>query len=147
MNRIKKIFINIAVYVLIVGGTVFGLPKILAWSLGTSYPMAAITSGSMWPVLKEGDLVLIKAVTREEVGIGDIIVYRNKPNSGFTIHRVLRLDQDQIVTKGDANFNEDQPIVYESIVGRALTLGGKPLRLPYLGLITVLANKTYEGGQ
>ena len=49
-------------YVVIVGGTVVGLPKALSWYLETPYPMAAITSGSMWPVLKEGDIVFVQGV-------------------------------------------------------------------------------------
>ena len=39
----------------------------LSWYLDTPYPMAAITSGSMWPVLKEGSLVFIKSVKKKKL--------------------------------------------------------------------------------
>src|SRR3990167_8864143 len=102
-----KIIGNIVIYIVIVLGLIFGLPKFLSWALDTPYPMAAITSGSMWPALKKGDLVLIEGVEKNELKTGDIIVFENKERKNFTIHRVVDLSEDKIVTKGDANFNED----------------------------------------
>ena len=137
----KKI-LNAAIYFVIIFGIVFGLPKFLSWSLHTPYPMAAITSGSMWPVLGEGDLVFVQGVSgKEELKIGDVIVYRNKVNNTFTIHRIVKMNEDTLVTKGDANFNEDAPTSYSGVVGKALVLfGDKPFHIPYLGSITVFAN-------
>ncbi len=135
----KSFFINLIIYIAIIGGVVFGFPKALSWYLDTPYPMAAITSGSMWPVLKEGSLVFIKSVKKEEVKIGDIIVYRN--SNGFTIHRVVELGEKDLTTKGDANFQKDVSIKYEDIIGKTLTVFGRPAAIPYLGLISVAANK------
>lgn len=134
--------LNAAIYFVIIFGIVFGLPKFLSWSLHTSYPMAAITSGSMWPVLGEGDLVFVQGISgKEELKIGDVIVYRNKVNNTFTIHRIVKMNEDTLVTKGDANFNEDAPTPYSDVVGKALVLfGDKPFHIPYLGSITVFAN-------
>ncbi len=131
--------INFLIYVLIFGGVVFGLPRALSSALNTPYPMAAITSGSMWSALKEGDLVLIQGVPKDEIRVGDIVVYRNGTGGGFTIHRVVRLEEETLVTKGDANFSEDAPVRYESLVGKNLTFFGRPVRLPYLGSITMIA--------
>ena len=83
----KSFIINLIIYIAIIGGVVFGFPSALSWYLDTPYPMAAITSGSMWPVLKEGSLVFIKFVEKSEIEVGDIVVYRN--NKEFTIHRVV----------------------------------------------------------
>lgn len=144
VGKTKKIIrsaINAGTYVLIIAVVVFGLPKFLAWSLNTPYPMAAITSGSMWPVLKEGDLVFIQGVDRGDLKVGDVIVYRNKDNSGFTIHRIVELEPDELVTKGDANFTNDAPVKYESVVGRTYRIFGKYARLPYLGFVTVYATR------
>ena len=104
--------------------------------------MAAITSGSMWPVLSEGDLVFVKGVyEKEDLKVGDIVVYRNKVNNTFTIHRIVKLNGDTFVTKGDANFGEDAPALYSDVIGKALVLlGDKPFHIPYLGSITVFAN-------
>lgn len=139
MKSFLKFLLNIAIYIGIVAGLLFGLPRFLAWKLGTPYPMAAITSGSMWPALHEGDLIFIEGVKKEELAVGDVVVWRN-PN-GFTIHRVLELGEDTFVTKGDANFTEDAPVKYEDIVGRTYQVFGKDARLPYLGMISVYANQ------
>ncbi len=140
----KKFLFNLIIYIVIVGGLVWGLPKFLSWSLNTPYPMAAITSGSMWPVLNEGDLVFIKGVPREVLKVGDVIVFRNEGGPGFTIHRIVELDEKMLTTKGDANFDNDAPVKYESVVGRAVTWGKNPVHIPYLGSITVAANNLRE---
>ena len=139
-GRGKRKVLDAIVYFVIFFGIILGLPKFLTWSLNTPYPMAAITSGSMWPALKEGDLVFVKGIKKEELAIDDIIVYRNKVNNTFTIHRVVKLNADTVVTKGDGNFGEDSPALYGDIMGRALTVFGKPVHIPYLGSITVFAN-------
>lgn len=136
-----RVILNLLVYVLIVGGIVFGLPKFLTWKLQTNYPMAAITSGSMWPVLKEGDLVFIEGVKdKSQIQIGDIIVFKNRVNNNLTIHRVVKMNEDDLVTKGDANFNEDAPTVYSDVIGKTFNLNEKPLRVPLLGSVTVFAS-------
>ena len=135
MKSIGKFFLNVVIYVAIVAGIVWGIPKFLSWKLGTDYPIASITSGSMWPVLKEGDLVFIEKVAKEELAIGDIVVWVNP--KGFTIHRVVKLNEDTLVTRGDANFKDDPPVPYNDLVGRTYEILGWPARIPYLGYITV----------
>ncbi len=134
----RNFIINLIIYIAIVGGVVIGFPRALSWYLDTPYPMAAITSGSMWPVLKEGSLVFIKSVDKSEIEVGDIIVYRN--DKGFTIHRVAELRENDLTTKGDANFQKDAPVKYEDIIGKTLTVFNRPVVIPYLGMITVMAN-------
>lgn len=144
-----KAFLDFMVYVVIVGVIVFGLPRFLVWKLGTNYPMAAITSGSMWPVLKTGDLVFIQGVKdRSEISEGNIIVFQNRVNNTLTIHRVIKLGETKITTKGDANFTEDAPVDYADVIGKALTWGkGVPVRIPYLGSVTVFANEFLKKGK
>lgn len=144
MNRALRFISNLLIYVLIIGGVVYGLPKFLVWFLDTPYPLAAITSGSMWPVLNEGDLVFIRGVKKFDLRVGDIIVYRQLSSDGqergFVIHRIAKLEDARLVTKGDANFDPDPPISYDQVVGRSVSWGGRILHLPYLGSITVFAN-------
>ena len=139
MKKFLKVLREIVIYVLIVLILIYGLPKFLAYSLDTEYPMASITSSSMWPVLKEGDLVLIKGIDKEELAIGDVVVYSNE--RGFTIHRIVKLNEKTLITKGDANNVNDNPVAYEQVIGRVVELRGHPLRVPYLGKISVLLRK------
>ena len=136
LKRVAKILLETAVYVGIVIGILWGVPNLLSKTLGTEYPIAAITSGSMWPVLKQNYIVLIKAVPKETLAVGDIVVWQNE--RGFTIHRIITLNTDTLVTKGDANFTSDDPIAYSDIVGRTVMFGSKPFRIPFLGSVAVL---------
>src|SRR3989344_7431558 len=102
MKSVLKFFLNVLVYALIGGGVVWGAPRFLSWKLGTEYPIASITSGSMWPSLHRGDMIFIEAVSREELSAGDVVVWSNP--GGFTIHRLVAPRGTTFVQKGDANF-------------------------------------------
>jgi signal peptidase I len=141
MRTIFRFFFNVVVYVAIVGAIVWGAPKFLSWKFGTQYPIAAITSGSMWPELKTGDMVLIEAIPKEDLKVGDVIVWQVKNSPNFTIHRVLKLNEKTLVTKGDANFEPDDPISYDQVVGRTVTFRGRQMRIPYIGYLTIKASK------
>ena len=139
MNHFARFILNFFIYIAIVGGLIFGLPRFLSWSLQR-------------PVLNEGDLVFIQGgQALADLKTGDIIVWRGVDGQGFTIHRIAKLNGSQITTKGDANFNADSPIEYDQVVGRALTWparlaggGNKPVHIPYLGSITVLASNLQQ---
>lgn len=131
--------VSMLVYVLITGGILFGVPRGLSLALNTDFPMAAITSGSMWPELKVGNLVFIEGINGRDAEIGDIVVFSNENNT-FTIHRVAELKKNTLITKGDANFKDDKPVPYENVIGRTVSLFGKPLSIPYIGSITVFAS-------
>ena len=140
MNKLLKNLIGWILYLAVLVGLVYGIPKGLALLLKTDYPLASITSGSMWPALKKGDLVVIKGIeNKEEIQVGDIIVYKNQ--KGFTIHRVTKISSETVTTKGDANNVYDPPVEYEEIIGKALTFNQKPLRIPLIGSVSLLINK------
>lgn len=139
-KKIIKDTIGWILYIAFLIGLVYGVPKGLAYYLETDYPMASITSGSMWPVLKKGDLIFIKGIdSRDEVRKGDIIVYQNP--KGFTIHRIIELREDTLVTKGDANNVSDSPISYNDIIGKTVDWNDKPFRIPFLGSVGLLINR------
>ncbi|OGM09337.1 signal peptidase I [Candidatus Woesebacteria bacterium RBG_13_36_22] len=141
-RKIIKKTIGWVLYVGILIGLIIGIPKGLSYVLDSDHPMASITSGSMWPSLKKGDLVFIKGIeNKDEIKQGDIIVYKNA--KGFTIHRVAQLNEETVVTKGDANNTSDAPVRYEDIVGKTVTYSSnKPIRIPFLGSISILINKS-----
>jgi signal peptidase I len=83
--------------------------------------------------------VLIKGVeSKSDIKIGDIIVYQNR--KGFTIHRVIKINDETVTTKGDANNISDAPVKYKEIIGKTFMLGDKPLRIPMLGNISIKIN-------
>lgn len=139
MKPIIKKIIGWVVYLAILAVLIYGIPKALVFALKTQYPMASITSGSMWPSLKKGDLVFIKGISgKQDIQINDIVVYRN--NQGFTIHRVIGLDETTLTTKGDANNTPDNPVSYSEVIGKTVSFGEKPFRVPMLGMVSILFN-------
>ena len=134
----KNLFIFIT-YLVVVIMIALSVPRVLSWALGTPYPMAAITSQSMWPVLKRGDLVFVRKVALDDLKQGDVVVYRTEQS--FIIHRVIKKGKGTITTKGDASVEADQPIEFGSIVGAVPVIRGKLVKIPYLGRIALYANK------
>ena len=51
------------------------------------------------------------------------------------------MNEDNLVTKGDANNVKDKPIKYEEVIGKTLTINNKPFRIPFLGTIGLFVNK------
>jgi signal peptidase I len=140
-----------AIYIGIIILIIVFTPRILSWALGTQYPMAAVTSSSMWPTLKKGDLVFLKGVDKpEDLRVGDIIGFE-LDDGGFAIHRVFDIDGDRITTKGDANGEPDPPISFDQVIGRMPKIGGWLVKVPYLGNLDILigpifGGKTSDGG-
>ena len=146
IKNIIKVILEWLIYAAIFFVIVWGTPKALAKILHTQYPIAAITSSSMWPVLKEGDITLVKGISgKDEIEIGDIVVFSNPPgNSGqirFTIHRVVKKGETTFTTKGDANNVDDKPTAYDKLIGKAVEIRGKPIRIPYLGKLSQIWKK------
>lgn len=134
----RRIFIGavkLILYVAFVAAAIYFLPKVLAKSLHTNYPLATITSGSMWPALNVNDLILMKGISADQAQVGQVIVFKNV-EQGFTIHRLIRIQDDgKLVTKGDANDIEDPSITGSDVIGRIVYIGHSPLHIPYLGII------------
>jgi len=140
MNKTIQSILGWIVYLALLVGLVWGTPKALSYVLKSEYPMAAITSGSMWPALQKGDMVFIKGIQgRDEFEVGDIVVYENP--QGFTIHRVVEKLENTVITKGDANNAQDTPVKYEDIIGKTVEFRGKPLKIPLLGNVSIMLNK------
>lgn len=76
--------------------------------------MAVVLSGSMEPVLSIDDLIIVKS--DNEFRVGDVIVYQN--NNRLVVHRIVSIDDEEIITKGDANDAEDKPILLENVKGK-----------------------------
>ena len=108
--------------------------------LGNKMPMpfgygaAVVLSGSMEPTFSKDDLILVKKT--DNIAIGDIVVYQS--NNSLVVHRVVSIDDDVVITKGDANNIEDSSFDKSAIKGVVIGC------IPGLGII-VNAIKTPAG--
>lgn len=80
------------------------------------YGMAVILSGSMEPVMSTGDLILVHETNNYEVD--DVVVFQE--GSTLITHRIVSMNEDEIITKGDANNAEDNPIALGNIRGEVI---------------------------
>src|SRR5215216_6941816 len=60
-----------------------------------------VNGNSMEPGFHRGDLVIIQ--TASIYNVGDIVTYRNGELNAFVIHRIIGIEQDHYIFKGDNN--------------------------------------------
>ena len=80
------------------------------------YGMAVVLTGSMEPRLSEDDLIIIKETN--DYKIDDIVVFQDRYT--LVVHRIISIDGDTVITKGDANDSEDAPIKIDQIKGEVI---------------------------
>ncbi|MDP3900569.1 MAG: signal peptidase I [bacterium] len=130
------------IYLAIFFAIVYGTPTVLSKILRTEYPIASITSSSMWPALKQGDVVFIQGASgKDDIQVGNVVVFINDISgpdgqASFTIHRVIKINDRTFQTKGDANNIDDAPTPYEKLIGKTVEFRGQTLRIPYLGKLS-----------
>ena len=103
-----------------------------ATPLGVSY----VYSDSMEPTISTGDGFVV--VPADDADPGDVVTFWSDERGEYVTHRVVEETDSGYVTKGDNNPVIDQatghPRVRQSDVeGTVLTLGGKPVTVPYVG--------------
>ncbi len=104
-------------------------PTVLGWRA------ALITSGSMEPGIRAGDLVMLVPIDADGVARsslkGAVVQVNNPVRPGqLLVHRVIGKDpKGALITKGDANANRDYAPVQPSQV-----LGVARIRVPFAGL-------------
>jgi signal peptidase I len=93
---------------------------LLFWAYFVQANTRRVDGTSMLPTLEGGDLVVIQGVSVSDVHVGDIIVYGPPcSNTGSSvIHRVVSINSQGLVTKGDNNPDTD---IAETIAATPIT--------------------------
>jgi len=133
MKIIKRLFLTIVV--LLLGGLLlfnvynFINIKVLKKDLTSvfGYSLLEVVSGSMEPTIHVGDLILID--TKDSAyHVNDIVTFKDV-NGDFVTHRILHIEEGEMVTKGDNNNTEDSAMSTKDIVGKYL------FRIPNAGKV------------
>ena len=89
-----------------------------------------IVSGSMEPALEVGDLALVRLGVPADLPVGSVVAFRL--NSTIVVHRLVGVEGERLVTKGDANPEPDPfPVYRRSLLG--VVVG----RIPRVGLLAL----------
>ena len=103
---------------------------------------ALVVGHSMEPALRTGDVVLTREVSDDRVAVGDIVRF-NKGNT-TVVHRVKEVyasgGTTWIVTKGDANNVNDDPITADQVDGEVL------LTIPKIGWVGIFVRNAAASG-
>ena len=123
MKKVIKTVIRILLLAIAAAVVGFGVYSVNAERLtGNSLPMpfgfggAVVLSGSMEPTLSVGDLLLV--VPSEQYEVSEVVVYQE--GQSLVVHRIMRIDGESAVTKGDDNTGEDDPILLTQIKGKVI---------------------------
>ncbi len=77
------------------------------------------TGRSMYPSIREGELITVEPVAASDVKLADIVLYRSE--RGLIAHRVVEIasrDSRVFRLRGDASLSCDRPVAAEQILGR-----------------------------
>lgn len=92
---------------------------VVALAIGLGWTSAVLTSGSMSPLIRAGDVVVASPDNGRGLGPGTVVVFSDPARSGLLTHRIESVNPDgSYVTYGDANRQPDStPLRPEQVVG------------------------------
>lgn len=77
-----------------------------------------VGGSSMWPFIKDGEVLLVRRVPFDQIYQGDVIITYVDQN--LICHRVFNKDQQSVRTKADALVGLDAQISKKEILGKAI---------------------------
>ena len=80
------------------------------------YTFLEVLTGSMSGTIEIGDGVIVKITS--DIQKEDIIVYKKEEN--LITHRLIEMEKDKLITKGDANNVQDDPITKDMVIGKVV---------------------------
>ena len=119
------------------------LVTIIWFTLG-AFPIkpVGVATGSMYPVINVGDMVVMKSIKIGDIKEDDIVGYKLKDTT--VVHRVKEIINDKgdlkLITKGDNNRAEDaDPVTEGQIVGKVI------FKVKYIAFPTIWLHSLYSG--
>lgn len=113
LKVLKNIVIDVFIVILLVS-IVFGILNKNKPISVFNYYFFTVMSGSMEKTLYVGDSIIVKKMDTYKVG--DIVTY--KKDNFYVTHRIVKIDGDEVTTKGDANKLEDPSFDRKNILGK-----------------------------
>ena len=89
------------------------------WQQADKETQLQISGNSMNPMIKNGDWLVLKH-NSNDIKIGSIIAYRREQK--IIVHRVIKIDHNSLITKGDFNFHVDPVVDVKNIIGKVIAV-------------------------
>lgn len=118
-NAILNLLITILLIVVVFSVYLFIQTNVLENSFITlfGFSLFQVETGSMSGTMEIEDIVIVK-LGNDDIKPDDIVTYKEKDY--FVTHRVLSVENDTVITKGDANNSADAPISKSQIIGEVI---------------------------
>ena len=102
------------------------------------YEIYGILSNSMEPEIMTGSIVYVEQVNADEIQVNDVITYKmNSDSDVVATHRVVSIENDAFITKGDHNKSVDaQPVGFNRLLGRVV------LSIPFFGSLSLFTQSS-----
>lgn len=120
-KTIKNILINflIIILVFVLGLVIYSFIQIdiqkKEYCNIFGYSIFQIETGSMSSAIEIEDIIIVK-LGNENLKKDDIITFKKENN--LITHRIVKLNENEIITKGDNNNVADEPISRNDVVGK-----------------------------
>ena len=122
IKKIMQVFINILLVLvtLLILFLVYRVVSVKYFKKDVTlgYTFYEIATGSMEPTLNVKDFIIVKE--SDKYSVGDIITY--KEDNSYITHRIIKINGDTLVTKGDANNSEDKIISKSEVIGKVVKI-------------------------
>ena len=115
MKILKKILFVLFLIVSLTYLYIILSPKIFKNYYPFGIKTAIVLTGSMEPTLQINDFIVVKKA--KNIKINDIISYKDENSKNEVLHRVISINGNKIITKGDANNTADKPITINQVTG------------------------------
>lgn len=131
----ERIAVKVRFYFGLVGlSATYAVLFLAAWAVLPAFipgwQSVVITSGSMSPSIRTGDVVVTKPSNGQGLSPGSVVVISDPGAPGLITHRIVGVNPDgSYITRGDANAQLDSATLQPDHV-----VGVGRLRVPYAGL-------------
>ena len=122
LNSVVKVILYLIYVILIIIAIVLIYNIIQVSILNKSYmnifgySFFQVKTGSMSGTIETGDIIIVKLT--KDVSKDDIITYEK--DQTLITHRIIENQGEKIITKGDANNIEDEPITRNQVIGKVV---------------------------
>ena len=127
LKKIPGIFLNIIMIVvfiiMLIAGYCFLQVNIFnkEYINVLGYSIFQIKTGSMEDKLKIGDIIIVDIIDSKDVLKEEEIISYTEEGKIIT-HRIVEIDENSIITKGDANNTTDDPIERKQVIGKVVKI-------------------------
>jgi uncharacterized repeat protein (TIGR01451 family) len=74
---------------------------------------------SMWPEIKDGETLRVRAASEPELKVGDIVLFTD--GAQLKAHRIIHRERNVFITRGDSGLDADGIVREEQIVGKIMS--------------------------